>query len=500
MGGAMLGGANNSFACDLYHQLAQENSGDNVFFSPYSLFSVLAMCAEGARGATAEELGSVLRLPEELRRGGRDGENTPWNLEPLHEGISVLNSLMRTDDDRETIADEVKESRMKLWHLSKRAEEAKQTGHQKEILAIAEETREEEGRFKTIKARSDPNVIRAANSLWGEQTCPFRKEYVEVIERHYQTGGLSPADFKRDATGAEHMINDWVEKHTAGRIRNLIPYGSLSALTSLVLANAIYFKGTWAAPFSEEETRPLPFTSPGGTVREVPTMIETRKGHASYAAFNSDGSFFQTPWEIPIESALDPKDVVAKNPVGGPEYPEADGFAMLEIRYEGRRLSMVLIAPNHHDGLAALERDLSGEFLSTLVEHLRGRDVHVQVPRFRFDSGSQLAGTFGAMGLKTALTNPLHNNGADFRGMTSSDEPDDQLYITEIFHKAFVDVNEKGTEAAAASGMEMCLGSAEKRLIFPFIPIFKADSPFISIIRDRTTGTILFMGRVAEPG
>ena len=496
----MLGEANNSFACDLYHQLAQENSGDNVFFSPYSLFSVLAMCAEGARGSTAEELGSVLRLPEELRRGGRDGEITPWNLEPLHEGVSELNSLMSSDDDRDAIGAELKESRMKLWHLSKRAEGAKQTGNQKEILAIAEETREEEARFKTIKARSDPNEIRAANSLWGEQTCPFRQEYVEVIERHYQTGGVSPVDFKLDATGAERLINDWVEKQTNGRIKDLIPPGCLSPLTRLVLANAIYFKGTWAAPFSEDDTRPLPFTSPGGAVREAPTMIETHKSDASYAAFDADGSFFPTPREIPIESAVNPQVAITKDPVGGPEYPEADGFAMVEMPYQGRRLSMVLIAPNHHDGLAAVEQRLSAEPLTTWIKTLRGRAVHVLVPRFKFNTGYQMADTFGALGLQTAFKNPIHGGGADFRGMASSNDPDDQLYITEVFHKAFVDANEQGTEAAAASGIEMSFGSAETRVTFPFTPVFKADSPFICIIRDRHTGTILFMGRVAVPG
>jgi serpin B len=126
--------------------------------------------------------------------------------------------------------------------------------------------------------------------------------------------------------------------------------------------------------------------------------------------------------------------------------------------------------------------------------------VHVLVPRFKFDTGYQVAGAVGELGLKRAFMNPLHDGGADFRGMTGSVEPDDQLYISGIFHKALVDVNEQGTEAAAASGLGICGAALGEPVTEPFTPVFKADSPFICIIRDRPTDTILFMGRVMDPG
>jgi serpin B len=495
----MLSETNNAFACDLYHQLATEHGDDNLFFSPYSMFNALAMCAEGARGTTAEELGNVLRLSAELRRSVHGISDAPWNLEPLHAGISEFNSLMSCDGEGAAVPGNVKESRMKLWHLSKRAEEAKEQGDLEAQREIAEETRREDARFRRIKARTDPNEIRVANALWGEKSCPFHEEFVECIERLYQKGGISPVDFKRNAEGARRLINDWVERQTNDRITDLLPLGSLTDLTRLVLVNAIYFKGKWVAPFDEAMTKPLDFTSSDGSAREVSTMIATDMGSASYAAFKGDGSFFHTPNEIPIVLAVDPLVAIKQDPVGRPGYPGADGFAMLDLPYEGHRLSMVLIAPNRPDGLAAIEQRLSGEALTRMIKRQKARSVHVVLPRFKFDPGYQMTEALGKMGLKRAFINPLNDDGADFRGMTSSDNPDDQLFISEIFHKAFVDVNEKGTEAAAATGVAMCGSAAGVPVTVPFIPVFKADRPFICIIRERPTGTILFMGRVMDP-
>jgi len=162
--------ANNEFATDLYHQLARENGGENLFFSPYSMFNVLAMAAEGARGVTAEEMGAVLRFPAGLRRSDQDGSEIPWDLGPLHAGISGFNAWIRSGDEGSDtkIRAQIKESRMKLYDIGKRAEELERQGTQQEKNEVAEEARRAEAEFKALLAQADPNEIRVANALWGE--------------------------------------------------------------------------------------------------------------------------------------------------------------------------------------------------------------------------------------------------------------------------------------------------------------------------------------------
>ena len=500
-GDAMFVQANNEFATDLYHQLASENSGENLFFSPYSMFNALAMAAEGARGVTAEEMGAVLRFPTGLRRSDRDGTETPWDLGPLHAGISEFNAWIRSsgkgsDTD---IRAQIKESRMKLYDISKRAEELERQGTRQEQDEVAEEARKAEAEFKCLQAQADPNEIRVANALWGEKTYPFRKEFVEAIKRHYRTGGVFPVDFKRDAEGARQRINNWVEGQTNNRITDLITPGLLDDLTRLILTNAIYFKGEWLEPFDEAMTKPLDFTRSDGSAREVPMMIARDIESACYAAFNSDGSFFDTPQEVTYKSLVESLMADLEEPVGAPKYPDADGFAMVELPYKGRRLSMVLIAPNRYDGLAAIEQSLSAETLNGWIKQRKARSVHVFLPRFKLDVGYRMIGALQELGIVRAFMNPLEDGGAQFAGMTTSREPDDQLFITEVIHKAFVEVNEKGTEAAAATAVATN-GAAGFVVTVPFTPTFKADRPFIFIIRDTSAGTILFMGRVTRPG
>jgi len=494
----MLSEANNAFACDLYRQLAAQHENDNLFFSPYSMFSVLAMCAEGALNNTADELGRALRFPADLRKAVQSELDSPWNLEPLHAGLAELNSLMRCDDD-EASPDEIRESRMKLWHLSKRAEEAKAKGNAQAQKEIAEQTRLEEVRFKRIYARTDPNVLRTANSLWVEQTLPLRSEFVKVIESHYQKNGVRPIDFKHDAERATSLINAWVEKHTEGKITELVPSDFLDSLTRLIVANAVYFKGRWDSPFDEAMTESMVFTMSDGSGQETPMMIAEEMSSTSYAAFNGDGSIFPTPSRIPIESSVEPRVAMRRGTSGGPEYPDADGFAMLELLYENYRLSMVLIAPNRHDALVEVEAKLSGASLANWADQLVSRPVHVLLPRFKFHTEYPMSDPLRALGIRSAFTDPSRDGGADFRGMTLSPEPDNQLAIAEVFHKAFVDVNERGTEAAAATAAVQASGVFRVPMTVPFTPVFKADRPFICIIRERPTNTILFVGRVMDP-
>jgi len=501
-GDEMFVQANNEFAIDLYHQLASENGGENLFFSPYSMFNVLAMAAEGARGVTAEEMGAVLRFPNGLHRSDQDVTKTPWDLGPLHAGISGFNSWIRSGDEGNDteIRAQIKQTRMRLYDIGKRAKELERQGTRQEQNEVAEEARKVEAEFRCLLAQADPNEIRVANALWGEKTCPFRKKYVETIEEHYQTGGVFPVDFKLNAEGARQRINDWVEGQTNHRITNLIPPGLLDDLTRLILTNAIYFKGEWLEPFDEAMTRPLDFTQPDRSAREVQMMIARYIESACYAAFNADGSFFNTPQEVTYKSLVESLMADLEEPVGAPKYPDANGFAMLELPYKGRRLSMVLIAPNRYDGLAVIEQSLSAETLNRWIKQRKWRNVHVFLPRFKLDVGYRMTGALQELGMMRAFMNPLEDGGAQFAGMTTSREPDDQLYISEVCHKAFVDVNEKGTEAAAATDVIMLGATGIDPPTVPFTPTFKADRPFIFIIRDTSEGTILFMGRVTRPG
>ncbi len=409
------------------------------------MFNALAMCAEGARGATAEEMGSVLRLPVELRRNDRDNAGIPWDLEPLHSRISKLNTWMYNSDQG--------------------------------------------GDFE----------IRIANALWGEKTFPLREEFVDALDRLYQTGGVFSVDFKKDAEGARRLINSWVEEKSNRRITEIIPPNLLNELTRLVLANAIYFRGTWLEPFDRARTMAGSFRMSDGTPREMPMMMAGFMESGSYAAFNSDGSFFETPLEVTWKSLTEQLLQGLEDSVGPPLYPDADGFAMLELPYKNERLSMVLIAPQRYDALGRIEQALSADTLSTWIDKQKQREVQVFLPRFTLETGYQMTPTIQSLGMTRAFENPINKGGADFRSMTVSTEPEDQLYISEILHRAFVDVYEEGTEAAAATAILMDAG-ALRPLTEPFTPTFKADRPFICIIRERPTGTILFMGRVMDPG
>ena len=177
-----------------------------------------------------------------------------------------------------------------------------------------------------------------------------------------------------------------------------------------------------------------------------------------------------------------------------PLYPGKDGFTMVELPYRAGGLAMVVLAPQSPDGLAALEAKLTPEKLAAWVTGLAKRKVHVVLPKFRLETNYRMKPTLKAMGMVSAFA-PGGPKGADFSGMNVSRRPD--LYISAVIHKAFVDVNEEGTEAAAATAVVMTLKSARFRA--PFVPTFKADRPFLFLIRDTRSGTILFLGRVTNP-
>jgi serpin B len=283
-----------------------------------------------------------------------------------------------------------------------------------------------------------------ANALWGQKGYKFKDDFLTLVKTNYD-GNLELVDFAKQTEEARKTINDWVENKTKDKIKELIKPGMLDTTTRLVLTNAIYFKGKWAVQFKPELTRDAPFTLPGGEKVTVPMMNQT-------------GNF---------------------------GYMETDTIQILEMPYVGNGLSMVILLPRKPDGVEDLEKELTSDNLAGWLTKLRKREVQVFVPKFKMTSEFSLGDTLSAMGMPDAFSTK-----ADFSGMTGSRD----LFISAVVHKAYVDVYEEGTEAAAATGVGMKLTS-----IAPPPPVFRADHPFIFLIRDNQTGSILFLGRCANP-
>ncbi len=283
-----------------------------------------------------------------------------------------------------------------------------------------------------------------ANALWGQKGYGFLAEFLKTTREHYGAG-LREIDFGADPEGARKTINQWVEDQTRNRIKDLLLPPDITPLTTLVLTNAIYFKGEWAWKFDEKATRKAPFTLPSGEKVQVPMMLQSR--------------------------------------VFG--YLEADDFQALEMPYAGGDLSVVVLLPREADGLPRLEELMTPENLAAWLGRLRQREVAVMLPRFSFTARFELQDVLREMGMKDAFSLPP----ADFSGMTGRKD----LCISKVIHKAFVDVTEEGTEAAAATAVVMKEGGAR-------VLLFRADHPFLFLIRDAKTGCILFMGRLTNPG
>ena len=483
--------ANSDFAIDLYQQLAKENAGDNLFFSPYSISSALAMTAEGARGMTAAEMGRVLRFPAAARRDAQDQPAIPWEMGLIHTGIAAVNRRInqagKDPKEAEATRARIAELRGQLAAAKQRIAEFQKQGKWREVSAAQRQERDLATQINRLAAQVDQYEIRVANALWGEQTYPFKPDYVDTIARHYGTGGVFPVDFRTNFPAARERINGWAAKQTRDRIKDIIPDipPDEARLIRLILTNAIYFKGDWSVPFEAKLTKDRDFTLATGKPVKAPIMSARNLEVARYAAFNADGSLFDTPRKIRPGQA----DGL---------YPDAGGFAVLELSYKGDELAMAVIAPNSPDGLPALEKKLTREALAAWIGKTQKRKTHVLLPRFKLETDYKMGETLKAMGMVRAFTDPRLPKGADFSAMTTSTNPDDRLYISKVLHKAFVEVNEKGTEAAAVTAVMMA-GTTSMPATVPFTPTFQADRPFLFLIRDRVTGSLLFLGRVTNP-
>jgi serine protease inhibitor len=479
--------ANDDFALDLYRQIIKEKAGKNVFFSPWSMSVALAMTAEGARGETALQMGRVLRFPASLRRGGADAETLPWDLGELHRGMAALLARFNTTKPvPKEILDQITRLREELKKTNEQAARLQKAGKFIEAQDAAQKSQKLAGELNKLLARVDQYELRVANALWAEKTYPFQDSYLQTIRTHYGTGAAFPVDFVHDAEGVRQRINGWVEERTRNRIKNLIPPKAVDEYTRLVLTNAIYFKGEWADPFDSRLTKDEPFFAAGGKKVPVPLMHAQGVKSVRYAAFNGDGTPFDTPLRIGF-SDNDEKF-----------YPDRKGFVALEIPYKGDELSMVVLVPRAEGGLQSLEKLLTAANLQTWTTRLQQRAVNVFLPRYKLETDYEMGPLLQSLGMVRAFVDPREPNGAQFDGMSLSRNPANKLYITKVLHKAFVEVNEKGTEAAAATAVIMARPTSAPATR-PFVPTVRADRPFVFLIRDRKTGCMLFLGRVTDP-
>ncbi|MBI1831374.1 MAG: serpin family protein [Planctomycetes bacterium] len=288
-----------------------------------------------------------------------------------------------------------------------------------------------------------PFQLSVANRLWGQKDYGFHPAFLKIGQDFYRAG-LEELDFGRSEE-ARKIINAWVEKQTKDKIKNLIPEGEITGLTRLVLTNAIYFKAAWQTPFEPALTKPGSFHLADVKTVEVPMM------HA--------------------------------NPMAG--FANRDTFTLLELPYKDRQQSMVILLPKKKDGLAELEKKLSAANLAAWLKDVGAFEVDVKLPKFKVTAEFKLNRVLIEMGMKDAF---VHGR-ADFSGMATRED----LSISAVLHKAFVDVNEAGTEAAAATAVIIRGESKPPRASF------HAEHGFLFLIRDHATGTILFVGRVANP-
>jgi serpin B len=285
-----------------------------------------------------------------------------------------------------------------------------------------------------------------ANRLWGQKGYHFLPEFLQVTRTNYGAE-MGQVDFRSDLEQARQTINRWAEDHTGQKITNLIPSADALKDARLVLTNAVYFKGGWREPFDKTRTKDEDFY-----------VSADRKIKA--AMMNTQDDF---------------------------RYAHVDGLQLLELPYGDRSVAMIFLLPEKVGKLSQIEETLSAANLQTWIQRLALHEVIIYLPKFKTTSQFQLSDTLKSMGMVSTFDAPT----ADFSGITG----DRALFISAVIHKAFVDVNEEGTEAAAASTGN-AVGSAGEPTE---PPVFRADHPFIFLIRDNRTGAILFLGRIVDP-
>ncbi|XP_069074131.1 serpin B6-like isoform X2 [Pleurodeles waltl] len=373
--------ANTSFALDLWKKLSENDSKKNLFYSPISISSALAMVFLGAQGDTAAQMVQALQLHK---------------AKDVHPGFQSLISEINKPDTK--------------------------------------------------------YLLRIANRLFGEKSYSFNTGFLDSCNKFYLSE-LEQVDFQQEYEAARGQINSWVEGKTEGKIQNLLGQGTLDSLTKLVLVNAIYFKGNWADQFKKDHTKEMPFRINKNETKPVQMMF--RKG---------------------------------KYPM---TYIGEQQTKIIELPYEDKELSMIVMLPDDINddstGLEKLERQLTHEKFAdwTKPETMTSREVDLYLPRFQLEENYDLKSSLASLGMHDAFDMVK----SDFSGMSDRND----LVLSKVVHKAFVDVNEEGTEAAAATAAIMtveCISIVQR---------FMVDHPFLFFIRHNKTGNILFCGRFCSP-
>ena len=370
---------NNAFAFDLYQELQSEKG--NLFFSPYSISTALAMTYAGARGDTQQQMADTLHFTLLQNK--------------FHPAFNALDLQL---------------------------------------------TSQEEG------GKSDEKTdftLRIANSLWGQRDYEFLEEFLDVLAGNYGAG-MRLVDFVTASEPARIAINDWVSDQTEEKIKDLIPQGAIDSMTRLVLANAIYFYADWLYPFDANSTHDGAFTLLDGEEVTVSMMSQLK----NY------------------------------------QYAQGDNYQAVELPYVGNTAAMTIIVPDFGE-FSSFESGFTDNQIEEIIANLERKQVRLSLPKFTYESDFSLAKTLKEMGMPKAFSMD-----ADFSGMDGTQN----LFVSDVFHKAFVAVDEEGTEAAAATAVIISLTAV------PIVDVeLTIDRPFIYLIRDTDTGSILFMGRVLNP-
>ena len=371
----------NDFGFEIIKQFKEHQTHhENIFFSPYSLFTALAMAYEGAEGNTADEMAAVLNIEQ--------------NNASFHQYIQALHTSLNSN-----------------------------TAY----------------------------TLTTANALWLQYDYIFLESYLETVKTFYNAG-LSTIDFSNPEQAAE-TINLWVEDNTNNLIQDLLSSDAIDpALTKLILTNAIYFNGTWEIQFDKENTTERPFTLASSELIDVPTM-----------------------------SLVNTEDVF--------NYTETDDFQMLELPYSGDDLSMIIVLPKDNTDVSTIIKSMSEETYIELIDSMRKQEVDIYLPTFTITTPLySMVDMLSNLGIHDAFSMD-----ADFSGIDGTFN----LYIQYVFHKAHIEVNEEGTEAAAATAVVMTLksvnGGGDSRILFD------CDHPFLYLIQQKDTGAILFMGTMDNP-
>ncbi|KAM8791993.1 leukocyte elastase inhibitor isoform 1-T1 [Rhynchonycteris naso] len=375
-----LGMANTRFAVDLFRTLSENEPTGNIFISPISISSALAMVSLGARGTTAAQMSKGLYFD---------------TVEEIHSRFQSLNA--------------------------------------------------------DINKHGAPYILKLANRLYGEKTCNFLPEFLASTQKMYGAE-LASVDFQHTSEDARKVINEWVKGQTEGKIPELLATGMVDNMTKLVLVNAIYFKGNWQEKFSKEATTDAPFRLNKKDTKTVKMMYQKKKFPFAYI-----------------------EDLKCR---------------VLELPYQGKELSMVILLPDDIEdeatGLKQIEEQLTLEKLHewTKPENLGLIEVNVHLPRFKLEESYNLNSHLARLGIEDLFTSK-----ADLSGMSGSRD----LSISKVIHKSFVEVNEEGTEAAAATAgiAVLCMLMQEEN--------FMVDHPFIFFIRHNPSNNILFLGRLSSP-